>query len=91
MSSVSKWLSDAQWTACNFGEVKLEDLRGLPVWAGLDLASVRDVSCLVLLTMIDDKYVCLPYFWTPKELHSLEVEGTSRLYWLGKRGLMELT
>lgn len=92
MSSVSKWLSDAQWTACNFGEVKLEDLRGLPVWAGLDLASVRDVSCLVLLTMIDEKYVCLPYFWTPKETAFVRSrrDGVDYIGW-EKEGLMELT
>ena len=88
----SKWLSDKQWTACNFGEVKLEDLRGLPVWAGLDLASVRDVSCLVLLTMIDEKYVCLPYFWTPKETAFVRSrrDGVDYIGW-EKEGLMELT
>ena len=88
----SKWLSDKQWTACNFGEVKLEDLRGLPVWAGLDLASVRDVSCLVLLTMIDEKYVCLPYFWTPKETAFVRSrrDGVDYISW-EKEGLMELT
>ena len=92
MSSASKWLSDQQWMECNFGEVKLEDLRGLPVWCGLDLASVRDVSCLVMLTIIDEKYVILPFFWTPKETAFVRSrrDGVDYIGW-EKEGLMELT
>ena len=92
MSSASKWLSDVQWMECNFEEVTLEQFRGQRVWAGLDLASVRDVSCLVLLAEIDEKLVCLPYFWTPKETAFVRSrrDGVDYIGW-EKEGLMELT
>jgi len=92
MSSASKWLSDAQWMECNFEEITLEQFRGQRVWAGLDLASVRDVSCLVLLAEIDEKLVCLPYFWTPKETAFVRSrrDGVDYIGW-EKEGLMELT
>ncbi len=92
MSSASKWLSDAQWMECNFEEVNLEQFKGQRVWCGLDLASVRDVSCLVLLAEIDEKLVCLPYFWTPKETAFVRSrrDGVDYIGW-EKEGLMELT
>lgn len=92
MSSASKWLSDVQWMECNFEEVTLDQFKGQRVWCGLDLASVRDVSCLVLLAEIDEKLVCLPYFWTPKETAFVRSrrDGVDYIGW-EKEGLMELT
>ena len=92
MSSASKWLSDVQWMECNFEEVTLDQFKGQRVWCGLDLASVRDVSCLVLLAEIDEKLVCLPYFWTPKETAFVRSrrDGVDYVGW-EKEGLMELT
>ena len=60
-------------------------------FGGLDLASVRDVSCLVLLAEIDEKLVCLPYFWTPKETAFVRSrrDGVDYVGWK-KEGLMEL-
>ena len=92
MSSASKWLSDVQWMECNFEEVTLDQFKGQRVWCGLDLASVRDVSCLVLLAEIDEKLVCLPYFWTPKETAFVRSrrDGVDYIGW-EKENLMELT
>lgn len=92
MSSASKWLSDVQWMECNFEEVTLEQFKGQRVWCGLDLASVRDVSCLLLIAEIDEKLVCLPYFWTPKETAFVRSrrDGVDYIGW-EKEGLMELT
>ena len=92
MSSASKWLSDVQWMECNFEEVTIEQFKGQRVWCGLDLASVRDVSCLVLLAEIDEKLVCLPYFWTPKETAFVRSrrDGVDYIGW-EKENLMELT
>ena len=77
---------------CNFEEVTIEQFKGQRVWCGLDLASVRDVSCLVLLAEIDEKLVCLPYFWTPKETAFIRSrrDGVDYISW-EKEGLMELT
>ena len=45
----------------------MEKLKGKQCWAGLDLASTRDISALVLLFKEDEKFIILPYFFIPKE------------------------
>ena len=67
MSSASKWLSDAQWMECNKAPVRLEDYRGMTAYAGLDLASVRDISAFVLIIPEDDRFTIIPYFFAPKD------------------------
>ena len=47
--------------------INLEDLEGLPCYAGLDLASTTDVTALALLFEVDGKYVVVPHFWIPSE------------------------
>ena len=63
-SSVTKWISDAKWmeNSAEFDEKKLENQE---CWAGLDLASTRDLSSFVLLFPIDDKFIIKPYFFCP--------------------------
>ena len=67
MSSASKWLSDSQWMACDKGPINLEDYRGMTAYAGLDLASVRDISAFVIIIPEDDRFTVIPYFFAPKE------------------------
>ena len=67
MSSASKWLSDAQWMECDKAPVRLEDYRGMTAYAGLDLASVRDISAFVLIIPEDDRFTIIPYFFAPKD------------------------
>ena len=58
-----KAIDPAEWNAC--GEaVDLEALRGQRCYAGLDLASVRDLASLVLY--FPDCGAVLPFFWCPK-------------------------
>jgi phage terminase large subunit-like protein len=38
---------------CNYN-INLEDLNGLECWGGLDLASTRDISALVLIFKLKD-------------------------------------
>jgi phage terminase large subunit-like protein len=61
-----RWLPMHAWDDCKagFGE---EDLYGEPCFAGLDLASTRDVNSLVLY--FPESHRVLPYFWVPKESH----------------------
>ena len=63
-SSVTKWISDAKWmeNSAEFDEKKLVNQE---CWAGLDLASTRDLSSFVLLFPIDDKFIIKPYFFCP--------------------------
>lgn len=58
-----KAIDPAEWNAC--GEaVDLDELRGQRCYAGLDLASVRDLASLVLY--FPDRGAVLPFFWCPK-------------------------
>jgi phage terminase large subunit-like protein len=59
-----KAIDPAEWNAC--GEAfDIEELRGQRCYAGLDLASVRDLASAVLL--FPDCGAVLPFFWCPKE------------------------
>jgi phage terminase large subunit-like protein len=48
------------------GARPLEDLRGLAVYGGLDLASVRDLAALVLIALHDRVWQVHCRFWLPK-------------------------
>jgi phage terminase large subunit-like protein len=92
MSSASKWLSDQQWMACDRGPINLEDFRGRKCYAGLDLASVRDISAFVLLIPEDDRFTVIPYFFAPKE-NAFIRSRRDQVDYIGweKEGLMELS
>jgi len=64
--SVTAWIGNKEWEACK-GEINLEKLKGKDVWMGLDLASTRDISALVLLFKEDDKFIIVPYFFVPDD------------------------
>ena len=92
MSSASKWLSDQQWMACDRGPIRLEDYRGQTAFAGLDLASVRDISAFVLLIPEDDRFTVIPFCFAPKE-NAFIRSRRDQVDYIGweKEGLMELT
>jgi phage terminase large subunit-like protein len=53
ISAFDGWLTDTDWMA-SAGDVSFEELRGEPCYGGLDLASVSDVTALVLVFPRDD-------------------------------------
>jgi len=55
------------WDEC-VRDVKLEDLRGMPSWDGLDMASVQDITAKVKIFYDEDseKYIVYPFLFTPK-------------------------
>ncbi len=54
------------WDKCG-RDLTLEDLKGKRCWAGLDLSSVSDTSCLCLVFKLEDDLPCLwPFFWIPR-------------------------
>ena len=66
-SSVTKWIGDNAWME-NSEPFDIKQLDGKECWGGLDLASTRDLSSLVLLFPMDDgKFVILPFFFCPEE------------------------
>lgn len=64
--SVTAWIGTKEWEACQ-GEIDMESLKGKDCWAGLDLASTRDLSALVLLFKEGEKFITIPYCFIPRE------------------------
>lgn len=65
IEGVAPFISRSVWAA-NAGEV-LEDWSGLPVYAGLDLSSVSDLTALVLVAPHEGIWHVRPVFWLPAE------------------------
>lgn len=63
--SAERWISSEAWDACQ-GEIPAE-LTGLKCYAGLDLASVGDITALVYVFLDDEKAYIVPHFWCPEE------------------------
>jgi phage terminase large subunit-like protein len=62
-SRESDWLNMDDWNKCN-KPVELEELKGKRCYAGLDLASTKDLTALVLY--FPESHSVLPFFWTPE-------------------------
>ena len=85
-----RFLQMSEWDACA-GDIDPESLLGRPCYAGLDLASTRDLNAFVLFFPDDDNAV-LPFFWTPEDT-ARERERRDKVPYLtwAKAGLIELT
>jgi phage terminase large subunit-like protein len=54
------------WDKCG-RDLTLDDLKGKRCWAGLDLSSVSDTSCLCLVFKLEaDLPFVWPFFWIPR-------------------------
>lgn len=61
------WIDLAEWDACADPSLTLADLRGGPVWAGLDLAATRDTTALVLVAPRQDRWLVWEEIWIPAD------------------------
>jgi phage terminase large subunit-like protein len=61
----SPFLSRALWQSC-IGEV-FDDWKGKPVYCGLDLSEVSDLTAFVMIAQHDGKWNVRPTFWLPEE------------------------
>lgn len=61
----SPFVSRSVWAACG-GKVS-DDWRGVPVYGGLDLSSVSDLTAKVYVGAVEQKWHVNPTFWLPKE------------------------
>ena len=62
------WIDDDDWMKCNMFEIDRKELKGRDCFAGLDLASTRDISALVLIFPNDDStFEVLPFYFVPEE------------------------
>lgn len=59
------WIADDKWMQCNLGQIKIEP--GTECFAGLDLASTKDICALVLLfTSSNGTQQIMPVFFIPE-------------------------
>lgn len=66
LSSSRRWLASADWEACK-SSAKLADFEGCQVYAGLDLSSTRDLTCITLAAQRDGFIYIFPIFFLPSE------------------------
>lgn len=93
-----RWLPMHVWDECR-GPLKFDEpgfeaeLYGRDCYAGLDLASTRDVNSLVLVfPMGDGRFRMLPFFWVPSEAHDDRAESDRRqVKWWAEQGLIRQT
>jgi len=88
----TKWVGDATWMQCNLNEINESDFYGRECYAGLDLASVKDISAFVLLFPNEKGFDVIPYFFTPKDGAYIRSrrDGIDYLGW-NKQNLIDLT
>lgn len=61
----SPFVSKSVWMACNGAVVP--DFGGLPVFAGLDLSEVQDLTAFVAVAPVDGVWHVRPTFWLPED------------------------
>ena len=67
VTNESKFISDGKWMDCK-SNISIDNFKGKVVYAGLDLASTRDITCLSLLFPDnDDGYDLFLYSFIPDE------------------------
>lgn len=83
------WIPDELWRSNNRGET---DVTGLPCWGGLDLASTRDITALVLVFVTEeDNYIVKCHFYIPEvAVKERNTEGIQYADWANK-GLLTVT
>jgi len=93
-----RWIQLDKWDACPslFGDLSKKGLeqrlRGRECFAGLDLSSTKDITCLSLVFPEEDGLIVLPYFWLPAEkvYERDRKDRTNYGLWI-KEGLIEET
>lgn len=89
----TRWLPVEWWDECADINLTEEALYGQECYAGLDLASVDDLTALILaFELQDDMVAVIPYFWVPRDTIPLRVKKTKHPYdrW-AREGLIETT
>lgn len=65
VETASPFISKSVWLECG-GDV-LESFEGKPVYAGLDLSEVGDLTALVLIAPYEGRWHVKPTFWLPMD------------------------
>lgn len=65
------WLNMESWKRCD-APVLLDELAGVPAFAGLDLASTSDITAFLLCWLVDGRLKIWPRFYLPEEATRLD-------------------
>ena len=81
--SQAVWITQKDWID-NYEDFDYSTLEGSDCVGGLDLASTRDISALVLLFKVEEKFIILPYFFIPLEnaKKRSERDGVDYVSWI---------
>jgi phage terminase large subunit-like protein len=65
--AANPWIDGELWRQCETA-FDLDEVEGVPCWAGLDLSGKNDLTaCCLVWRMTDGKYRAASWFWTPKD------------------------
>lgn len=73
------WINHRDWEATRV-ELTDEQLAGRPCWGGLDLASTRDVTALVLVWDMDSYLYARAWMWVPDAMVKFRARDASANY-----------
>jgi len=85
-----RWISDELWTNCN-QTIDESKLKHAPCWGGLDLASVRDLTALVLVWQVDEMYVYKHWTFVPEDKVHQRTGGKDGVNYLEWSEILEIT
>ena len=82
-----------EWDKCKDESLRIEQFTGRTCYAGLDLASTRDVTAFVLVFPQDDGGMTVfPYFWIPRDNIDRRTEQDQRVVRsFAEKGHIEIT
>jgi phage terminase large subunit-like protein len=91
VQQVIRWITLEQWDICK-SESDDAELKRLPCWGGLDLASTRDMTAWALVFRDDNRYVIRPRFFVPEDTAKWRSRHEQLKYddWIA-RGLVQVT
>lgn len=87
VDATTPFVSKSVWFSCG---APVADFGNAPVFGGLDLSEVNDLTSMVLQAYIDGVWHVRPYFWLPEEGLKERARKDKEIYdiWAGK-GLIE--
>lgn len=90
-AAANGWVLLPKWQKCD-GAVDLDALRDVPCWAGLDLASTRDITAFRLVWKVGDRVLTWGRRWVPEEAVAQRTERGTVPYagWVAA-GMLEQT
>lgn len=90
-ASAEAWINLTKWNKGN-RPVEIDDMEGLPCWAGLDLASTTDMCALRFLWQRGDEFYTWGRYWLPEDaVKRAKAKGNQTYQSWAEAGLLTLT